>query len=115
MTAEKVKEHVDSGFYTDVFGITEQQIERSDSEKANEKIEGKDESGYDEDGLRTIYEVTCKCEVDGEEGPFVIHIDASSKQICAVYRNWREGDETQEALEWWVEDKFIPWRGAYGI
>ena len=115
LTAEKVKEHVDSGFYTDVFGITEQQIERSDSEKANEKIEGKDESGYNEDGLRTIYEVTCKCEVDGEEGPFVIHIDASSKQICAVYRNWREGDETQEALEWWVEDKFIPWRGAYGI
>ena len=115
LTAEKVKEHVDSGFYTDVFGITEQQIERSDSEKANEKIEGKDESGYNEDGLRVIYEVTCKWDVDEENGPFVVHIDASSKQICAIYRNWREGDKTQEALEWWVEDKFIPWRGAYGI
>ena len=115
LTAEKVKEHVDSGFYTDVFGITEQQIERSDSEKANDKIEGKDESGYNEDGLRVIYEVTCKWDVDEENGPFVVHIDASSKQICAIYRNWREGDETQEALEWWVEDKFIPWRGAYGI
>ena len=115
LTEEKVNEHVESGFYADVFGVADQQIERSDSEKANEKVEGKTESGYNEDGLRVIYEVTCKWDIDGEVGPFVIHIDESNSKVCAIYRNWREGDEEKEALDWWVEDKFIPWRGAYGI
>lgn len=115
LTKAQIEEHVESGFYADVFGITEQQIDASASEEATRKIEGKDDSGENEDGVRTIYEVTCVWDVAGEKGPFVIHVDKSGSKIPAIYRNWRESDENQEPLEWWVEDKFIPWRGAYGI
>jgi hypothetical protein len=32
-----------------------------------------------------------------------------------LYRNWEEGDETMTKLDWMVEFKFIPWRGAYAV
>ena len=44
-----------------------------------------------------------------------MHIDAHTEKVCAIYRNWKESDATKTHLDWWVEDKFIPWRGAYGI
>ena len=30
-------------------------------------------------------------------------------------RNWEANDEKLEKLDWYVEFKFIPWRGAYAI
>jgi len=116
LTEEKIDELVESGFYKDVFGIADTQIERTASQEATDKIEGKEDSGYNEDGCRIIYEVTCNWDVEGNgSAPYVIHIDEPSGDICAIYRNWKESDESQERLDWWVEDKFIPWRGAYGI
>lgn len=116
LTEDKVEEHVDSGFYRDVFTIAEHQVETTASEDATAKIEGKEDSGYNEDGQRIIYEVTCTWDIN-EEGlaPYVIHIDEPTGKIAAIYRNWKESDESKERLDWWVEDKFIPWRGAYGI
>ena len=32
-----------------------------------------------------------------------------------MYRNWEQGDEAMAKLDWMVEFKFIPWRGAYAI
>jgi len=116
LTEEKIEEYIDSGFYKDVFGGAEQQVEQTASQKATDKIEGKEDSGYNEDGCRIVYEVTCNWDVEGKGvAPYVIHIDEPSGDICAIYRNWKESDETKERLDWWVEDKFIPWRGAYGI
>jgi len=116
LTEEKIDELVASGFYKDVFGQAEQDIEETASQKATNKIEGKEDSGYNEDGARIVYEITCNWDAEGEGvAPYVIHIDEPSGQICAIYRNWKESDESKERLDWWVEDKFIPWRGAYGI
>lgn len=116
LTEEKINEYIDSGFYKDVFGQSEQDVEETASQKATNKIEGKEDSGYNEDGCRIIYEVTCNWDVEGDGiAPYVIHIDEPSGNICAIYRNWKESDESKEHLDWWVEDKFIPWRGAYGI
>lgn len=107
---------VASGFYKDVFTITGNDPEETDSQKANDKIEGKTASGMNEDGVRIIYEVTCVWDVEGKgKAPYVIHIDETTSKIAAIYRNWRESDEEKNRLDWWVEDKFIPWRGAYGI
>lgn len=116
LTEEDIQARVDSGFYADVFGMADPQLEQSDSQKATDKIEGREESGFNEDGLRTIYEVACNYDVE-ETGaaPYVIHIDESSQRVCAIYRNWKESDKDKTRLDWWVEDKFIPWRGAYGV
>jgi hypothetical protein len=35
--------------------------------------------------------------------------------VLAIYRNWDMEDESREALDWFVEFPFIPWRGAYPI
>ena len=89
--------------------------EQSASAAANDKIEGKEEDAYNEDGIRDIYEIYCWEDLEGELLPYIITVDAYSERILAIYRNWAEGDDTHEKLDWMVEWKFIPWRGAYAI
>lgn len=116
VTQDDVQGDVDSGFYKDVFSITGDTPEESASQIASNKIEGREESGYNEDGIRLIYEVACMWDAEGNgTKPYVIHIDGPTSKIAAIYRNWKERDENETPLDWWVEDKFIPWRGAYGI
>ena len=114
-TEAKIRENVESGFYIDVFGIDDAQPEETASQKATDKVEGKTDSGYNEDGVRIIYEVACFWDLEEGIAPYVVHIDEPTGQIAAIYRNWKEGDEERAAVDWWVEDKFIPWRGVYGI
>lgn len=114
------EDRIRSGFYRDIRNsITEGEPEPTASEEANRKIEGKEPSGYNEDGTRTIYETHCLLNLEDEEDeelkPYIVHIDASADKILAIYQNWREGDESYTKLDWLVENKFIPWRGAYGI
>ncbi len=112
----RISAYVSGGFYKDVFGLTVEEISESESQKASNKIEGKEDTGYNADGMRVIYEVTCQYDVEGDgAAPYVIHIDEPTGKIAAIYRNWSETDETREPLQWWVENKFIPWRGVYGI
>jgi hypothetical protein len=42
-------------------------------------------------------------------------IDELDSEVVGLYRNWEEGDDTMTKLDWIVEFKFIPWRGAYAI
>jgi len=42
-------------------------------------------------------------------------IDELDGEVLGLYRNWEESDETMTKLDWIVEFKFIPWRGAYAI
>jgi hypothetical protein len=42
-------------------------------------------------------------------------IDELDQEVVGLYRNWEESDETMTKLDWVVEFKFIPWRGAYAI
>lgn len=116
VTEEDVRADVESGFYVDVFKTSSEAPEATESKKATDKIEGKSESGYNEDGIRIIYEVACTWDVEGKgPKPYIIHIDEPTNKITAIYRNWKENDQNEEHLDWWVEDKFLPWRGAYGI
>lgn len=119
LTRAQFEERVESGFYRDITGVvTESNPEQTASQAANDKIEGVEESNYNEDGLRLIYETVIDWEIEEEHKqrcPYVIHTDKSTGKILAIYRNWAENDDDYERLDWWVEDKFIPWRGAYGI
>ena len=116
------RSRVRSGLYRDIF-ITDinQYPEESAAAQANDKIEGREEDGYNEDGLRAILEVYCWQEIEdddrseGEYAPYIITIDEDTEQVLSIYRNWDENDPLMEKLEWMVEWKFIPWRGAYAI
>ena len=118
LTQLEFTQRVKRGMYRDV-DLTPVTLEPdfSAAEKANNKIEGRTETSYNEDGLRTVYEiyVIADIEDDGEALPYIISVDKSTSKVLSIYRNWDELDEAQEELQWFVEFPFVPWRGAYPI
>ena len=124
ITEDVFQQRVDQGIYRDldsnyIADILPEDITRS--QKANDKIEGKDLPSENIDGVRRIYEITCflrlddDTETEGKRAPYILTIDDSTSKVLALYRNWSYGDEKLEKLDWYVEFKFIPWRGAYAI
>jgi len=110
-----------SGMYIDVnLPRSTVEPEQTRPEKANNKIEGR-KFEENEDGLREVYHIYTYLELDddsyskGEMAPYILMIDKISQKIVGLYRNWEEQDETMTKLDWIVEFKFIPWRGAYAI
>jgi len=122
ITRMEFNRRVRSGLYRDVFITdTNHAPEESKASKANDKIEGREEDGYNEDGLRAVLEIYCWLETEadditgGEYAPYIITIDEDTEKVLSIYRNWAESDDRFEKLDWIVEWKFIPWRGAYAI
>lgn len=107
---------VKSGMYADVDVGDPTDINESDAESANDRIEGRDDPAFNEDGLRHVYEVYTWLDIEGGDlAPYIISIDEHSRKCLAIYRNWDVNDEDKEELQHVVEFQFIPWRGAYGI
>jgi hypothetical protein len=107
---------IDAGYVSDL--STEEQ---TSSQKANDKIEGKSTTSKNVDGIRRIYEITCflrledDYETEGRRAPYILCIDESTSKVLSLCRNWAYGDDKLTKLDWYVEYKFIPWRGAYAI
>ncbi len=116
ITAFEYQKRVASGMYREVdLGLADD-IEYSKATKANDKIEGRTEDTYNEDGLRTIFEITAYADLEGDMfDPYIISIDKATRKVLSVYRNWAADDENREELVNMVEFPFIPWRGAYPI
>ncbi len=117
LTQLDYEQRVESGMYRDV-DLTPAGLEpeRSAADVANDKIEGRSDTSYNEDGLRTVFECHVIADVEGNgNAPYIITIDKPSSKVLAIYRNWDEEDESREPLDWFVEFPFIPWRGAYPI
>lgn len=122
LTRMEFQRRVRNGMYRDVFvGPDPHDPERSATSVANDKIEGREENGYNEDGLREVFEIYAWYEFDGDEltegnsAPYIITIDKDTEKVLAIYRNWKEEDVRFRKLDWFVEWKFVPWRGAYAI
>jgi hypothetical protein len=119
-------DRVRSGMYRDIEASKIVTMpDRTMAEKANEKIEGVSADSYNEDGLRTLYEVDVQYllqddelgiddPADTDEGPspYLITIDESTKRVLSIYRNWDENDENRDALVHTIAWPFLPWRGA---
>ena len=122
ITQVDYEQRVKAGMYRDV-DLTAPSMEPEPSivQKANDKIEGRSDTSYNEDGLRTVYETHALLRIDGDnaaEGelaPYIVTIDKTSNKVLAIYRNWDELDESREELVWFIEFPFVPWRGAYPI
>ena len=121
ITEWEFKRRIAQGLYRDVSFIrATMEPTETHSEKATNKIEGRKYQD-NEDGLRRVFHIYTYLEIDddkrtkGEMAPYVLMIDELDNQILGLYRNWEEGDETYTKLDWIIEFKFIPWRGAYAI
>lgn len=124
ITEDTFLQRVEQGIYRDIdstYSSDAPLTDQSQSEKANNKIEGKKEPSKNIDGLRRVYEITCFMrlddddETDGARAPYIMMIDETTGKVLGLYRNWESGDEKLTKLDWYVEFKFIPWRGAYAI
>jgi hypothetical protein len=115
ITEMEFQNRVKSGMYRDIDVGSPDDPEFSESSKANDKIEGRKDLGYNEDGLRTVYEIYTSLDFGDDTEPYIISIDKSSSKALSVYRNWEPDDERRKELDWIVEFPFVPWRGAYPI
>ena len=125
ITQDTFLQRVEQGIYRDLDNLNYSSDaplnDQTQSEKANDKIEGKDLPAKNIDGLRRVYEITCFIrleedkETKGQRAPYILMIDETTSKVLGIYRNWESGDEKLQKLDWYVEFKFIPWRGAYAI
>jgi hypothetical protein len=124
ITEDTFIQRVEAGIYRDIdtdYSSDAPLTEQTRAQEANDKIEGKENPSKNIDGLRRIYEITCfirldeDSETDGRRAPYILTIDETTSKVVGLYRNWECNDEKLEKLDWYVEFKFIPWRGAYAI
>jgi chaperonin GroES len=115
VTKMEYMRRVKSGMYRDVDVGVADEPEYSKSTQANDKIEGRKESSYNEDGLRTIFEIYTYLDFGDGDEPYILSVDKSSGLALSLYRNWEADDEYRKELDWIVEFGFVPWRGAYPI
>ena len=121
ITEFEFERRVRTGMYRDInISHASGTLDQNKVEQANNKIEGK-QFEDNKDGIRKVYHIYCYLELDddndtkGEYAPYILMIDELSNSAVGLYRNWEEKDETRTKLDWVVEFKFIPWRGAYAI
>jgi hypothetical protein len=115
VTKFEYQRRVKSGMYRDVDLGAPDDPEYSKASQANDKIEGRKDLSYNEDGLRTIFEVYTYLDFGDGPEPYILSIDKSTEMALGLYRNWEQDDERQLELDWIVEFPFVPWRGAYPI
>lgn len=115
ITKMEYQRRVAAGMYRDVDLGAPDEIDFSKSTQANDKIEGRKDTSYNEDGLRTIFEIYTYLDFGDGVEPYIISIDKSTEIALSLYRNWEPDDEQKQELDWIVEFAFVPWRGAYPI
>ena len=115
ITKFEYQRRVKSGMYRDVdLGVPEDP-EFSKASQANDKIEGRKDTSYNEDGLRTIFEIYTYLDFGDGAEPYILSVDKSTGMALSLYRNWEADDDLKRELDWIVEFPFVPWRGAYPI
>ena len=121
ITEWEFSRRVEAGLYRDIRMIrATMEPDQSAAEKANNKIEGRKWQD-NEDGMRRVFHVYTYMNIEedsfskGKNAPYILMIDEIDSEVIGLYRNWDETDPTMAKLDWVIEFKFIPWRGAYAI
>jgi len=115
ITKMEYERRVKAAMYIDVDLGYPDDPEFSKASIANDKIEGRKSTSYNEDGLRTIFEIYTFLDFDEGVSPYILSVDKSTGKALALYRNWEQDDPNHKELDWIVEFPFVPWRGAYPI
>ena len=127
MSKNEIKKQQLSGFYADVeIKETSSNQDFSDIDKEIDEIEGVSPS-YAEDRDHTVYEIHTILDLKGFEDvgqdgeptglkiPYIVTIDESSQTVLAVRRNYNEQDPFKNKINYFVQYKFLPGLGFYGL
>lgn len=136
ITQFEFENRVRSGMYRKLpVHAPSQAPDRTESQKATDKIQGVTPDVLNQSGSRIIYRVESFLEIEkdgrlvipGEkpgEGspemsetdplPYLITLDDQNGQILSIVRNWEEIDKNYEPIRWMTDFPFLVWRGAVG-
>ena len=126
MSSNEVRKLQLTGFYSDVDLKDGQTSVRDDISKEIDKIQGV-EPDYTGDEQRKLFEIHTVAEIEGFEDtddmgestglkiPYIITIDDSSQQILSIRRNYEPEDPLRNKINYFVQYKFLPGLGFYGL
>ena len=128
MSRNEIKKQQLSGFYADV-EIKETSYNPDDDseiQKEIDEIEGMSPS-YAESRDHTVYEVHTILDLKGFEDldeagnptglklPYIVTVDESSQTVLSIRRNYLESDPYKNKINFFVQYKFLPGLGFYGL
>jgi len=127
MSLNEVKKQQITGFYADVEILDETyDDDESEIDKAIDEIQGIEPS-YKEDRNRTVFEIHTVLDIEGFEDldadgrptglklPYIVTIDEDSTSVLAIRRNYQETDPLKNKINYFVQYKFLPGLGFYGL
>jgi hypothetical protein len=113
-----------SGFYRDI-EINPGYNQETDVEKKERELEGVKKTR--EDNIFTILEFHMDLDLEGFEDkdnvgdmtgiklPYIITLDAGSREVLSIRRNYQPNDPLKKKIEYFVHFKFLPGLGFYGF
>tara|TARA_R100001369_G_scaffold53983_1_gene80810 strand:+ start:2264 stop:4765 length:2502 start_codon:yes stop_codon:yes gene_type:complete len=126
MSSNEVRKLQLTGFYADVDLQDSDTSVRDDISKEIDKIQGV-EPDYTGAEQRKLFEIHTVAEIEGFEDmddmgettglkiPYIITIDDSSQQILSIRRNYEPEDPLRNKINYFVQYKFLPGLGFYGL
>ena len=127
MSANEIKKQQVTGFYANVdIGSGSMSEDISDIDEAIDEIQGISPS-YKENRNRTVYEVHTVLDIEGFEDldqsgaptglklPYIVTIEEDSEQVLSIRRNYIETDPLKNKINYFVQYKFLPGLGFYGL
>ena len=127
MSTNEIKKQQLAGFYADVDIKSESyNPEMSDIEEAIDEIQGVEPS-YKEERNRNVFEVHTVLDIEGFEDkkangevsglklPYIVTIDENSRRVLSIRRNYDLNDPMKNKINYFVQYKFLPGLGFYGL
>lgn len=126
MSNNEVRKLQLSGFYADIDLLGSEVETRDTVTEEIDKIQGV-EPEYNNDEQRRLYEIHTVAEIEGFEDldengeptglklPYIITIDESSQKVLSVRRNYEPNDPIKNKINYFVQYKFLPGLGFYGL
>ena len=127
VSSNEIKKQQLSGFYANVdIGSDGYAEDMSEVEEAIDEIQGMSPS-YKENRNRTVYEVHTVLDIEGFEDvdatgnptglklPYIVTIEDSSEKVLSIRRNYNEIDPLKNKINYFVQYKFMPGLGFYGL
>jgi len=126
MSNNEVRKMQLSGFYADIDLLDPENISRDEIEQEVDKIQGV-QPDYGEDEQRRLYEIHTVADIEGFEDtnemgeqtglklPYIITIDESSQKVLSIRRNYEPTDVLRNKINYFVQYKFLPGLGFYGL
>jgi len=126
MSKNEIRKQQLSGFYADVEIPDDAYYDTEEIEEEIDDIQGV-KPNYAEDRSRVIYEIHTILDLEGYEDvdengevtglklPYIVTIDEKANKVLAIRRNYLPDDPRKDKIDYFVQYKFLPGLGFYGL